>query len=698
MHAELAEALRSYASHLEPSFLSIKLPPTSPNSKAAPTFDISPSYVNSLDTEFTKVYDEYNRRIVLIQSMAEDMVMLWGELGTPQAQIDSTIVKHYRDAPEQLGLHQDDLAKIKAKRDKLIEEKRAREQRLKDLRSTVESLWDKLGIEDARKAFLAANRGCGMRAINEFEEELAKLEELKRQNLHLFVEDARFKLQELWDGLYFSEEEMLDFTPAFSGMMDCSTTSRAITDIILDVYSDALLSAHEAEIKRLEALKQQRAPMLASVDKYRELIKAEADLDASAADASRLMAKGAKGERRDPTRLLREEKMRNRTKRELPNAAAELRKVIDAWEEEYGRPFLVHGERFLDRMELDKENSKILSGASGRSRATTKAAVPTANTKTARAAPSATRSVSTRDAPPPRSKTPTASMARNPLSQSVMSNAPSTMKPSAKASTVRGSPSKIPGRQPLGALADGKNSPERRPRTAGGYRSAAEENNHSIKVSPSKAASVRTNTVRMGPPRLPPPPKMKDLYPPTPTPMQHSESASDLSSVIVRHMDMEDPYDDRSYRSHPSGSSLASSLHSSRIASTHTTLSQHRIPLPAAHRQISAKSNASGSENWETYTDASASEHGRDDDVDDEMFARAQRAAKRPTPDGGHDELIPHGQRTAWVADKKMRANVQGGGGAMLGLGLHARMGAAPGMAREGTGESEGWTDDGSVF
>jgi len=25
-------------------------------------------------------------------------------------------------------------------------------------------------------------------------------------------------LQELWDGLYFSEEEMLDFTPAFSGM------------------------------------------------------------------------------------------------------------------------------------------------------------------------------------------------------------------------------------------------------------------------------------------------------------------------------------------------------------------------------------------------------------------------------------------------------------------------------------------------
>ena len=215
---ELAEALHSYASHIEPSFLKIKLPPTSPSAKVSPTFDISPTYVASLDNEFTRVYEEYNKRIVTVQSMAEEVVMLWGELGTPQAQIESLIVKNYRDAPEQLGLHQDDLARLKARRDKLIEEKRGRERRLKELKTTVESLWQKLSIEEAdRRAFLAANRGCGLRTINEFEDELGRLEEMKRQNLHLFVEDARFKLQELWDGLYFSEEEMLEFTPAFSG-------------------------------------------------------------------------------------------------------------------------------------------------------------------------------------------------------------------------------------------------------------------------------------------------------------------------------------------------------------------------------------------------------------------------------------------------------------------------------------------------
>ncbi|MDF2444757.1 MAG: Ase1/PRC1/MAP65 family protein [Subtercola sp.] len=33
----------------------------------------------------------------------------------------------------------------------------------------------------------------------EFEDELARLNELKHQNLHLFVEDARYELQELWE-------------------------------------------------------------------------------------------------------------------------------------------------------------------------------------------------------------------------------------------------------------------------------------------------------------------------------------------------------------------------------------------------------------------------------------------------------------------------------------------------------------------
>ena len=216
---QLAQAIESYSSHLEPSFTRVQLPPTADNATCPPTFDLSHAYFSKLDDEFTRVYNEYEKRLQTVKSLSAEIINLWAELGTPQAQTDSNIVSLSQEAPEQLGLHKEDIVRLQAKRDKLVEEKKSREKRLKDLRTQIEALWERLGISEAdQKQFLAANRGCGMRTVNEFEDELARLNELKRQNLGLFVEEARIRLQELWDGLYFSEEEMLDFTPAFSGM------------------------------------------------------------------------------------------------------------------------------------------------------------------------------------------------------------------------------------------------------------------------------------------------------------------------------------------------------------------------------------------------------------------------------------------------------------------------------------------------
>ena len=435
------------------------LPPTSNSSSIPPTFDLSTSYVTALDDEFTRVYEEYTRRVATVKALSEHIIQLWAELGTPQAQTDATIVKYYRDSPEQLGLHEDDISRLRLKRDKLGEEKKAREKRLKDLKAAVEGLWERLGVEEhERKKFLNGNRGCGVRQINEFEDELSRLNELKRQNLHLFVEDARYKLQELWDGLYFSEEEMLEFTPAFS-----------------DVYSDALLEAHEQEINRLEALKEQRAPTLALIDTHRALVKERDDLQASSQDASRLMMRGQKGEKRDPTRLLREEKMRKRVAKELPKVAQQVRKALEAWEDEYARPFLVHGERYLD--ELEASEAKPAPGP----RSKTPAGPPPSVAKTQKAAP-ASRATSVM-APPPRSgaKTPVAG------GGTIRRNLPV----SSASAAARGSPSKIPARAPLSSLASGNNSPERR----------------TLRADPRQDMS--TIRGKMLPPARAPPPKMR---------------------------------------------------------------------------------------------------------------------------------------------------------------------------------------------
>ncbi|KAG9635955.1 hypothetical protein KCV04_g7932, partial [Aureobasidium melanogenum] len=631
---KLAEALESYASHLEPSFVTVKLPPASPNSKIPPSFDVSPSYVTSLDNAFTRVYEEYNKRLVTVQTLAEEIIMLWGELGTPQAQIDSTIVKHARNAPEQLGLHLEDLNRLKSKKEKLLAEKRNREVRLEELKEAIETLWDKLGVEESeRKPFLASNRGCGLRAMNEFEDELARLNELKRQNLHLFVEDARFKLQELWDGLYFSEEEMLEFTPAFS-----------------DVYSDALLEAHEAEIARLEALREQRAPTLAMVEKYRSLVKDRDDLAASSQDASRLMLRGQKGEKRDPTRLLREEKMRKRIAKELPKVESDLRQILEEWEEEYGRPFLVHGERYLD--ELEATSQKPTTQGSVRSktpsippRSKTPSSIPpsTVRPKSAAAAAPTTAIKNQTLRGPPRSKTPTAS--RNPLASSVMgpplsnSSSNSSFAASVGPASLR-SPSKIPGRQPLSNMLQAGSSTARRP-PPGPLGHCRTE---------SDSSTLRS---RMAPPPRPMPLSRDFFSPPeTPCPVNNADMSFERSGSIIRHMSPEDPYSDRSsLRSVRTFQSTASSRPASQ-ATHHYVAAAPRPsprfeypaapPAPAMTRQTSNASSVettssavSGSENWETYTDASD-----DEEPDARMAYYAKvRATKRESPeDAAYEE------------------------------------------------------------
>lgn len=552
--------------------------------------------------------------------MCQEMIQLWAELGTPQAQTDTSVVKYHREAPEQLGLHNQDLAELKAKKERLIEEKRGRERKLAQLRSTIEDLWDRLGIEQhERKQFLASNRGCGLRAINEFEDELARLNELKRQNLHVFVEEARVRLQQLWDALYFSEEEMLDFTPAFS-----------------DVCSDALLSAHEAEISRLESLKEQRLPTLQKIDRHRELVKERDDLAASSQDASRLMLRGQKGERRDPGKLLREEKMRKRIAKELPKVEAELRATLEAWEDEYGRPFLVLGERYLDEL-----YACAARAPPPRSKTPSAAPMP--------AKPSHGRSNSVRGPPPSRTKTPApnfgaSTMGRNPLNSSVMSSAGPK------------SPSKIPSRSALKNLPDGGNSPER------------------------KAPSSRRDdsTVRKMPPPMAPPPRMKDLFiPPNPatTPMNRFEfNRGERSGSIVRQVQPEDPYDDRSFLSQTMRSVYSPSY----------------APPPAASRQISQTSSngtnqtmQSGSENWETFSEQSDDVPERD--VDLYNYRQAAARNKRYTPEGGH-AASPRA-----VQGKKSRSvrPVEGGqymieeGGTMV---------------RTMEGSECGWTDDGDAY
>lgn len=157
----------------------------------------------------------------------------------------------------------------------------------------------------------------------------------------MFIQDARETLQELWKQLYFSDEETYEFTPAWA-----------------DIFTDASLEAHESEIARLEILLEERKPILSLIDAFTSLLNEEQQLQASTQDASRLLTRGTG--KRDPTRLLREEKMRKRIAKRKPIVLGELKDGLEAWEERNGKPFLINGESFyvLYDSELSKAGMK----------------------------------------------------------------------------------------------------------------------------------------------------------------------------------------------------------------------------------------------------------------------------------------------------------------------------------------------------
>ncbi|RPA99845.1 hypothetical protein L873DRAFT_1789307 [Choiromyces venosus 120613-1] len=403
----LAHSVEEYAERLESGIIQVPLPPATNDSSSIASFDLSYAYYERLDNECNRIYNEYTKRVANVTSLAKDIINLYAELGATGSGVDKAIVEFGATEPEKLGLKLDDLDNLKSKKERLINEKEKRQEKIEDLKREIGELWDKLGVEPAdRKRFLAQNRGFGLKVIRELEAELDRLLELKRENLQLFVEDARQVLQDLWDKLYFSDDEIMQFQPAMS-----------------TVYTDALLTSHEMEIRRLQLLLEERAPIISMIDKHRSLVSDREQLAISASDSSRLVSRGGSGNR-DPTRLLREEKMRKRIAKELPKIEVDLKKILEDWGDECGKPFLVNGEPYLQT--LISMSPVLQSRVGGKGPAPAQATVKAAAAVVGKWNPPATGSIQrarsntagsgqprpssrpkTPNGPPMRSKTPT---------------------------------------------------------------------------------------------------------------------------------------------------------------------------------------------------------------------------------------------------------------------------------------------------
>ncbi|PWN50060.1 hypothetical protein IE53DRAFT_113616 [Violaceomyces palustris] len=247
------------------------------------------------------------------------------------------------------------LSRAETKRLWLEGEKERREVLIQDLYDELSELWMKFDVpEEEMDAFVMDHRGSTLDVIEAYNAELEKMKSLKAQHMSLFILKTRERIWTLWDSLFLSEEERRRlFPPYFIDVGDQDSTTTSTTPL------DELLASHEETIDLLTEQVRVKAPVLKVIGKYKELCLEGKMLDESAADGSRLLGRGNRG---DPGRLLREEKMRKRVKVQKPKLEAELLRVIPQWEEEHGIPFTINGARYLDELvdtiEDCKENSK----------------------------------------------------------------------------------------------------------------------------------------------------------------------------------------------------------------------------------------------------------------------------------------------------------------------------------------------------
>jgi len=96
--------------------------------------------------------------------------------------------------------------------------KSRREAHIQAMYDQLEGLWRRLGVrEEDMDGFVEAHRGSTEEVVQEYEDELERMMELKRERMGVFVENARVEIERLWDDMMTGEDERKDFAPFVDG-------------------------------------------------------------------------------------------------------------------------------------------------------------------------------------------------------------------------------------------------------------------------------------------------------------------------------------------------------------------------------------------------------------------------------------------------------------------------------------------------
>ena len=182
---------------------------------------------------------------------------------------------------------------------------------------------------------------CGDAVVEKLKLRLDTLNKEKENNIPMFIEAYKNHLTELWEELHIPQPSASDFPFIYNSAPNKRT-----------------LVALEAEVHRIENLKEHIEPMLDLIATREEILGQYNRLNMSSADSTRLMSRRGVS----ASSLIEEERIRKRFTNELPKIHAKLIPQLEEYQATFGEPFLWDGEDLLEvvREMHQKEEASML--------------------------------------------------------------------------------------------------------------------------------------------------------------------------------------------------------------------------------------------------------------------------------------------------------------------------------------------------
>ncbi|XP_053317669.1 protein regulator of cytokinesis 1-like [Spea bombifrons] len=277
--------------------------------------------------------EEKKQRMLIFSNLRSEIRHVLEEMGRePQSDLEQDAICGNE---EDFTLTTENIKALKLLKEHLELKKESLLFTLNEIKEKVQVLWNRLQVpKEEQDTYLHTPKCPISTAIKQWENELLRLEELKKSNLKEVILRIREELKVYWDKCFYSTEQRNVFAPYYD-----------------DDFTEELLSQHDEEVVRMKRQYEKCKEMLDAVNKWESSWEQFVILEKKASDPNRFSNRGGS--------LLKEEKERMKLQKLLSKLEEELKTRIEAWEAEQGSPFLLKGHRFMDYVASQWENLKL---------------------------------------------------------------------------------------------------------------------------------------------------------------------------------------------------------------------------------------------------------------------------------------------------------------------------------------------------